>query len=144
MTTTNSLATRQPVIPQGANGLQLELIEGVTRELTTVKIGRIFVFGMLEDRRSWCIIRLSGVRAIRFQIQNLDPGSSVSWTRKAAGELIASLDLPTRATVSFREQPKDKVDINLLGATRSLLATDCYLMPFIPIQAISYLEISPN
>lgn len=109
-----------------------------------VKIGRFFVFGLLEDRRSWCLIRLSRVLSIGFQTQNLNPASSVSWTRKTAGELIASLALPARATIGFCEQPQRKVDLVVLGATRSLVATDSYLMPFIPLQAISYLEISPT
>jgi hypothetical protein len=142
MTTINSFAPWQQVIPEGANCLQLELVEGSIRELTMVMIGRFFVFGLLEDRRSWCLIRLSRVLSIRFQTQNTYPASSVSWTRKAAGELIASLALPARATIGFCEQPKRKVDLVVLGATRSLVATDSYLMPFIPLQAISYLEIS--
>jgi hypothetical protein len=32
----------------------------------------------------------------------------------------------------------------VLGVVRGLVATDSYLLPFIPLQAISYLEISPS
>lgn len=151
MTTIENFATSQygrnaqpPFIPEGANCLQIDLLEGFTRELTMVKIGRFFVFGALEDQRSWSLIRLSGVLALRFQVQNTHPAALVGWTRKAAGELISSLHLPARATVGFCQQPKRKVDLVVRGATRSLVATDSYLMPFIPIQAISYLEICPN
>jgi hypothetical protein len=140
----NSSPTWLPVIPEGANCLQLELSEGWTRELTMVKIGRLFVFGLLEDRLSWCLIRLSGVLALRFQDQKTHSTSSVSWTRKSAGELITSLDLPAPATICFRQQPKKKVNLQMLGATRSLIATDSNLMPYIPLQAISHVEISPS
>jgi len=32
----------------------------------------------------------------------------------------------------------------MLGATRGLVATDSYRLPLIPLQALSYLEISPS
>jgi hypothetical protein len=132
------------LIPAGANCLQLEIIEGVTRELTEVLIGRYFVFGLAEDQQSWSLVRLSSVSALRFQIDLAQLSNQVSWTRKAPGELISSLTLPATASISFREQPMKNVDVVLLGASRSLLATDSYQMPFIPIQAISRLEIRSN
>lgn len=132
------------LIPAGANCLQLEMIDGVTRELTEVLIGRYFVFGLAEDRQSWCLVRLSSALALRFQSDLSQPSPQVTWTRKAPAELISSLTLPARASISFREHPKMNVDLLLLGASRSLLATDSYQMPFIPIQAISRLEISSN
>ena len=133
-----------PQTPEGASGVRLSLAQGLTRELTMVKIGRFFVFGLLEDRRSWCLIRLSSVLALTIQTQNKDPASSVNWTRRAAGELLTSVGLPARATVGFRESPQTKVDLIVLGANRSLIKTDSHLMPLIPLQAISYLEIAPN
>jgi hypothetical protein len=138
------LRNRPPLIPDGANSLQLDLVEGFTRELTMAKIGRFFVFGLAEDRLSWCLFRLSGVLALRFQAQFTDPAPAVTWTRKAAGELISSLSLPAPATIGFQKPPNRKVDLVVLGATKSLLATDSFQMPFIPLQAISYLEISNN
>ncbi len=137
------LGTRQSnLIPEGANTLQLDLADGLTRELTQVRINRSFVFGLLEDSASWCLIRLNQVLGIRFQTE--DPGFSpaITWTRKAAGELVALLPLPAPATICFQNKPKEKVRLVLLGATRGLLATDSHLRPFAPIQAISYLEIS--
>lgn len=128
--------------PLGANCLQIETIEGVTRELTEVLIGRYFVFGLAEDQQSWCLLRLSSVLALRFQTDLAQPSPQVTWTRKAPGELISSLSLPALASMTFREQPKSKVDLVLLGVKRSLLETDSYQIPFIPIQAMSRLEIS--
>jgi hypothetical protein len=133
-----------PLAPKGASSLKLDLVEGITRELTMVRIGRIFVFGLAEDQLSWCLIRLSSVIALRFQDQSTPFASSVAWTRKAAGELISLLDLPAPATIGFREQPLKKVDVVLVGATRSIIATDSPLMPFVPLQAISYLQISSH
>jgi len=136
--------TSSPLMPQGACSLQLDLVEGITRELTMVKIGRIFVFGLAEDQLSWCLIRLSSAIALRFQDQSTHFASSIDWTQKAAGELISSLGLPAPATIGFREQPLKKVDVVLVGATRSIIATDSPLMPFVPLQAISYLQISSH
>ena len=150
MTTIANFATwqqglgNQTPIPEGANSLQLDLDDGFTRELTMAKIGRFFVFGLAEDQLSWCLFRLSSVLALKFQAQFTDPAPAVTWTRKAAGELIASLGLPAPATIGFLKQPIRKVDLVVLGATKSLLATDSFQMPFIPLQAISYLEISNN
>jgi hypothetical protein len=132
------------LIPEGANCLQLEMIDGVTRELTEVLIGRYFVFGLAEDQQSWCLVRLGSVSALRFQSDLSQPSPQVTWTRKAPAELISSLTLPAIASISFREQPRKNVDVVLLGASRSLLATDSHQVPFIPIQAISRLEISSN
>jgi hypothetical protein len=135
-------ASQPSFIPAGASCLQLELAHGPTIELTEVRIGRLFAFGLAENQTSWCLVRLSSVLALRFQTDSAQPSPQVIWTRKAPGELISSLILPATASITFREQPKRKVDLVLLGATRSLIATDSYQMPFIPIQAISYLEIS--
>ena len=136
-------ASNSLLFPVGASGIQVDLATGSTRELTEVKIGRFFVFGLLEDKKSWSLIRLSSILALRLQSDPQNPSSSVSWTRKAAGELIGSLNLPAPAVVGFREQPRNKVELLVLGASKALLATDSDLMPHVPFQAIGYLEISP-
>jgi hypothetical protein len=130
------------LIPEGANCLQLELASGPTRELTEVRINRSFVFGLLEDKLTWCLIPLNQVLAIKFQTQNIETSTVVTWTRKTASELLASLPLPAPATIWFQKEPGKKVGVVLLGATRGLVGTDNHLMPFVPLQAISYLEIS--
>jgi hypothetical protein len=130
------------LIPEGANRLQLELASGPTRELTEVSINRSFVFGLLEDKLTWCLIPLNQVLAIKFQTQNLEASTVVTWTRKTASELLASLPLPAPATIWFQKEPCKKVGLVLLGATRGLVATDNHFLPFVPMQAISYLEIS--
>lgn len=149
MTTIASIATDHQIvrgksllIPEGASSIQINLAAGLTRELTKVKIGRFFVFGLLEDQQTWSLIRLSSILALRFQSDSQGSSSSVSWTRKAAGELVGLLSLPAPTKVGFREQPRNKAEFLLLGASRSLLVTDSYLMPYVPFQAISYLEIS--
>jgi hypothetical protein len=130
------------LIPEGANSLQLELASGPTRELTEVRINRSFVFGLLEDKLTWCLIPLNHVLAIKFQTQTIETSTVVTWTRKTASELLASLPVPAPATIWFQKEPCKKVGLVLLGATRGLIATDNHLMPFVPLQAISYLEIS--
>ena len=132
-----------PLIPDGANCLQVELANGLTRELTQARISRSFVFGLLEDKMSWCLIRLSQVLALSFQSHTPDSSAAITWTRKAAGELIGLLALPAPATICFQNAPSKKVRLVVLGATRGLVATDSYQLPLIPLQAISYLEISP-
>ena len=133
-----------PPIPVGANYLHVELANGPTRELTQVRISRSFVFGLLEDKMSWSLIRLNQVMALRFQTHTTDCSAAVSWTRKAAGELLALLSLPAPATICFQNDPRKKVSLVVLGVTKGLVATDSYRMPMIPLQAISYLEISPS
>lgn len=137
------LGTQQSnLIPEGANSLELELANGLTRELTQVRINRSFVFGLLEDGSSWSLIRLNQVLGIRFQFQDPSSSPAITWTRKAAGELVALLPLPAPATICFQNEPKKKLRQVVLGVTKGLLATDSQLQPFVPLQAISYLEIS--
>ena len=133
-----------PLIPVGANCLQVELANGLTRELTQVRISRSFVFGLLEDKMSWSLIRLNQVMALRFQTQTPDCSAAISWTRKAAGELLSLLSLPAPAIICFQNDPRKKVCLVVLGVTKGLVATDSYQLPMIPLQAISYLEISPS
>jgi hypothetical protein len=133
-----------PLIPDGANCLQVELANGLSRELTQVRISRSFVFGLLEDKMSWSLIRLNQVMALSFQTHPPDSSAAITWTRKAAGELIGLLDLPAPATICFQNAPSKKVRLVVLGVTKGLVATDSYRMPMIPLQAISYLEISPS
>lgn len=128
-------------IPEGVNMLQLEQPDCIKREITHVRINRSFVLGLLEDSSSWCLIRLNNILCFRFQTQELVFSPPISWTRKAAGELIASLQLPAQARIHFQES-REIVDAALLGATRGLIATDSQFYPFVPIQAISYIEIS--
>jgi hypothetical protein len=135
---------QSPLIPAGANCLQVELVNGLIRELTQVRINRSFVFGLLEDKRTWTLIRLNQVLALRFQTQTPDSSAAITWTRKAAAELISLLSLPAEATICFQHDARKKVSLIVLGATRGLVATDCYQLPLIPLQAISYLEISPS
>ena len=133
-----------PLIPVGANCLQVELANGLTRELTQVRISRSFVFGLLEDKMSWSLIRLNQVMALRFQTHTPDCSAEITWTRKAAGELLGLIPLPAPATLCFQNDPRKKISLVVLGTTRGLVATDSYRLPLIPLQAISYLEISPN
>ncbi len=133
-----------PPIPVGANYLQVGLANGLTRELTQVRISRSFAFGLLEDKLSWSLIRLSQVLALRFQTQTEDSSAAITWTRKAAGELIGLLALPAPATICFQNAPSKKVRLVVLGATRGLVATDAYQLPLVPLQAISYLEITQS
>jgi hypothetical protein len=107
-------------------------------------MSRSFVFGLLEDKSSWSLIRLADVLGLSFRMQNTEASSSVLWTRKAAGELLGLVRLPAPAIIYFRNEPRKKVRLVVLGATRELVATDSYLLPLIPLQAISYLEISPS
>jgi hypothetical protein len=131
-------------MPEGANCLQVELANGLTRELTQVRISRSFVFGLLEDKMSWSLIRLNQVMSLRFQTHTTDCSAAISWTRKAAGELLGLIPLPAPATICFQNDPRKKVSLVVLGATKGLVATDSYPLPMIPLQAISYLEISPS
>ena len=133
-----------PPIPVGANYLQVELANGPTRELTQVRISRSFVFGLLEDKLSWSLIRLNQVMALRFQTHTSDSSAAITWTRKTAAELIGLLDLPAPATICFQNAPSKKVRLVVLGATRGLVATDSYQLPLVPLQAISYLEITQS
>ena len=127
-----------------ANCLQVELANGLTRELTQVRISRSFVFGLLEDKLSWSLIRLNQVMSLRFQTHTPDYSAEITWTRKAAGELLGLIPLPAPATICFQNDPRKKVCLVVLGVTKGLVATDSYQLPMIPLQAISYLEITPS
>jgi hypothetical protein len=132
----------QQLIPHGANQIQLELSNMPSRQLSHVLLGRSFAFGLLEDNSSWCLIRNSFICSISFSINESIASPEVSWTRKTAGELLASLDLPASAYLQFREQPKRAEQLFVLGVTRGFIATDSYRHPHIPLAAISYLELA--
>lgn len=132
------------LIPEGANCLQLELTDGHKFDLTQVKINRSFVFGLLEDNLTWSLVRLNDVLALRFQTQAPEISPVVSWTRKTASELLASVALPAPANLWCQKEPRKKVGLVVLGATRGLVATNSHVLPFVPLQAISHLEISPS
>jgi len=132
------------LVPEGANCLQLELRDGHKFDLSQVRINRSFVFGLLEDNLTWSLVRLNHVLALRFQTQAPEISPVVTWTRKTAGELLASLALPAEANLWFQKEPSKKVGLVVLGATRGLVATNGHLLPFVPLQAISCLEISPS
>ena len=132
------------LIPDGANCLRLELSDGHKFDLTQVKINRSFVFGLLEDNLTWILVRLNHVLALRFQTQAPEFSSVVTWTRKTAVELLASLVLPAEANLWFQKEPGKKVGLVVLGATRGLIATNSHLLPFVPLQSINYLQISPS
>jgi len=135
---------QSPLIPEGANCLQVELANGITRELTQVRISQSFVFGLLEDKLSWSLIRLNQVLALRFQTQTHEPSAPVNFSRKSAGELFGLVPLPAPATLHLQNEHRKKVSLVVLGITRGLVATDSYRLPLIPLQALSYLEISPS
>lgn len=134
----------QQLIPPGASQIQLELTNMPSRQLSHVLLGRSFVFGCLEDYLSWCLIRSSFIRSFSFSTSQSLPSSQVSWTRKTAGELLASLDLPASAYLQFREKPETTEQLVVLGVTRGFIATDSYRDPYIPLAAISYLELAGN
>ena len=132
------------LIPEAANCLQLELADGHKFDLNQVRINRSFVFGLLEDNLTWSLVRLNHVLALRFQTQAPEISPVVSWTRKTASELLASVTLPAPANLWCQKEPRKKVGLVVLGATRGLVATNSHVLPFVPLQAISHLEISPS
>jgi hypothetical protein len=129
------------VIPSGATRVQLELTQMPTRELSEVRLGRTFVFGLLEDNLSWCLIRMSSIRSINFLQDQSRAQSPVHWTRKTAGEFLASLDLPACGILRYRDDPSLTQQLVVVAATKGLIATDSYQQPYIPLAAISYLEL---
>ena len=149
MTATNSYLLHpkahpraQGLIPKGANSLQLKLANGPTRDLSHVKIGRLFVFGLAEDDFSWCVIRLSSVTGIRFAIQELKPSTEISWTRLSAGECLTTLQLPAPGIIHLRDPSAKKLQVIILGSSRGLVATDSWRHEFVPMAAINSLEIT--
>jgi hypothetical protein len=130
------------VIPPGTSQIQVDLRQMPTRVLSHVRIGRTFVFGLLEDNLSWCLIRLSAIRSVTFLLDQSLSESQVHWTTKTAGELVSNLELPARGIIQFREQPKRTQQIIVLGLARGFIATDCYRHQHIPLSAISYLELT--
>ena len=140
--TTLDATKPQQLIPPGASQIQLELTNMPIRQLSHVLLGRSFVFGCLEDNLSWCLIRNSFIRSFSFSNSQSLPSSQVSWTRKTAGELLASLDLPASAYLQFREKPETTEQLVVSGVTRGIIATDSYRNPHIPLAAISYLELA--
>lgn len=125
-----------------ADGLRVHLAGGITRELSKVRIGRIFVYGLLEDNLSWCLIRLSSVTSLAFhKLQSSDTPGAL-WTRKSAGELLRAMEFPAEATIGFRQEPRSPLRLVVLGVTRGLIATDSYTHPYVPLAAISYLELN--
>jgi hypothetical protein len=131
----------QQLIPAGASQIQIELTNMPSRQLSNVLLGRTFVFGLVEDNSSWCLVRTSFVRSISFLTSQSLSSSKVSWSRKTAGELLASLDLPASAYLQFREKPETTQQLVVEGVSRGFIATDSYRHPHIPLAAMSYLEI---
>ena len=132
------------LIPEAANCLRLEISDGHKFDLTQVRINRSFVFGLLEDKLTWSLVRLNHVLALRFQIQAPEISPVVTWTRKTAGELLASFALPAEANLWFQTEPRKKVGLVVVGVTRGLVATNSHVLPFVPLQSISCLEISSS
>lgn len=130
------------VIPAGTSQIQVDLTQMPTRVLSHVRIGRTFVFGLLEDHFSWCLIRLSSIRSINFLLNQPSSEPQVHWSTKTAGELMGNLELPARGIVQFREQPKLTQQICVLGLAKGFIATDGYRQQHIPLAAISYLELT--
>ena len=132
----------QQLLPPGASQIQVELTNMPSRQLSHVLLGRSFVFGLLEDNLSWCLIRNSFICSISFSISQSHPSPQVGWTRKTAGELLASFDVPASAYLQFREKPETTLQLVVSGVSRGFLATDSYHHPHIPLAAISYLELA--
>jgi hypothetical protein len=126
------------------SGNQLRLIDldGLSREITKVKIGRDFVSGLLEDNKTELCIRKNFLKSLEFQISS-DPNlPDIHWSRKAMGEQLASFSYPASACIRYAEQTGARARFVVLGCIRSLLVTDFYQNPVIPVAAISYLELA--
>lgn len=135
-------ATKTPqLIPAGASQIQVELAQMSVRELSQVSLGRTFVFGLLEDNLSWCLIRMSSIRSLTFLEHQSDSEFPVHWTRKSPGELLTKLELPASGTLQFHEPPRPSQQLVVLGVSRGFIATDSFRQQHIPLAAISYLEI---
>lgn len=132
----------QSVFPANASSVQVASSRGHTRELSQVQIGRNFVFGLLEDNQSWCLFRLSAIWSFRFLAQENVSLPKVRWTRKTATELINCLNLPAPAVIEFPSDPDLSFQLMLLGTAKAMIATDSIQHPYIPLTAISYLEIA--
>lgn len=130
------------LIPLGATQIQVELAHMPTRQLSQVSIGRSFVFGVLEDNSTWCLIRMSSIRSLTYLHNQPQSGTQVHFTRKAAGELLSNLPLPSTGLVQYRERPGLSQPIVVSGIARGLIATEGYLQAHIPLAAISYLELT--
>jgi hypothetical protein len=129
------------LIPVGTSHVQVEILHMPTRELSRVSLGRTFAFGLLEDNASWCLIRMSSIRSLIFLENPSGSKPQVCWSRKTAGELLSSVELPASGKLQFREQPGLTQQIHVLGVSRGFIANDDLRQKQIPLAAISYLEI---
>jgi hypothetical protein len=135
-------ATKTPqLIPAGASQIQVELAQMSVRELSQVSLGRTFVFGLLEDNLTWCLIRMSSISSLTFLEHQYESEFPVHSTRKSPGELLTKLELPASGTLQFHEPPRPSQQLVVLGVSRGFIATDSFRQQQIPLAAISYLEI---
>lgn len=123
------------------NLIRLQFLIGSCRELTSPKLGRDFVAGILEDGKSFGVFRKSVLRSVEFARLSEPIAPVIEYTSKTIGELIAGQLFPTRAKLRYLEpEPKDQ-NIKLFGVARGFLFTDLVQHPAIPIAALGSIEL---
>jgi hypothetical protein len=123
------------------NLVRLQLLDGSSRELSAPTLGRDFLAGNLEDEKTLGVFRRSILRSVQFETHIGVSTRTLSYTRKAIGELLASRHFPSVAQVSYLE-PRSKLQhLRLIGISRGFVFTDFLQNPAIPIAALGSIEL---
>jgi hypothetical protein len=128
-------------IISSCNLVRLQLINGSNRELVDPKLGRDFLAGILEDRKSLGIFRRSILRSVEFAFDPELGSEEMKYTRLAMGEILSNQDFPAQAKIYYLEPGASAQQITAIGIAKGFLFTDCYLNPVIPIAALGQIEL---
>jgi hypothetical protein len=123
------------------NMVRLQLLDGSCRELASPTLGRDFLAGGLEDKKTLGVFRRSILRSVEFETQTGVTTRALQYTRRAIGELLASGQFPTLARVSYLEPKAQPQQLRLIGVARGFLFTDYLQNPAIPIAALGSIEL---
>lgn len=122
------------------NQMGLVTAAGTHRELTNPIIGRDFVAGLLEDRKTTGYFRKSTLRQIELLPPN-DSSVALCFSRKTLAEQLQLISYPRLATLTYRESKSTSGNFFILGVARGFMISDQIYNPAIPIAALSQVEI---
>jgi hypothetical protein len=128
-------------LPSEINTLRVQFSDGSTREITHPKLSRDFVSGVMEDSMTMGFFRKSYIRGIEFLFDNQSHLPELSFTRKALGEQLLDVQMPSRFRVSYREGDKANQAIEVVGIYRGFLITDSLLNRAVPLTALKAIEV---
>lgn len=137
----NSRLGQKPFPLNSSNLVRIHLFDGVVRELGDPQLNLDYLAGVLEDRKTFGIFKLSMISQVEFTSTCENSSNRLITTRDSIGKQISSLPTPCTAKLYWLIGQLQPRVVRVFGTARGFVFLDNNQSQAVPISTLAAIEL---